>query len=177
MTQQAVQTQSDSKKETQELVLADLGITAGTTTVLQLLQAAHTNRPTWKTADENRPTVQFGSRLLLQTQVRLLLLKLYSTASAVSQQLLVHFMLHTLSDLSILDPQANGGTGLAAGHLYAQYNVTEESMGADRFSGVDSTPNVADFQFFRYEGGATTITSMTTSNFHKFRQTFKYKNQ
>mgnify|MGYP004144665183 CR=1 FL=1 len=59
-----------------------------------------------------------------------------------------------------LDP-ANGGTGLTVGDLYVQYNITEESMTAG--DTADSTPNVGDFQFFRYEGGATTITSNETS--------------
>ena len=51
--------------------LADLGITAGVKNGAKLLQVAHTSRPTWKTADETDLTVLFGSKLLLQTQVRL----------------------------------------------------------------------------------------------------------
>ena len=35
---------------------------------------------------------------------------------------------------------------------------------------ADATPNVGDFQLFRYEGGATTITSNSNiANFHEFR--------
>jgi hypothetical protein len=59
------------------------------------------------------------------------------------------------------DP-TNGGTGIAQGTLYTQYNITEESMGADSLAGVDTTPNVGDFQLFRYEGGETVIRSKTT---------------
>jgi hypothetical protein len=36
-------------------VLAQLGITAGVKNGVKFLQDKHTNRPTWKTADENRP--------------------------------------------------------------------------------------------------------------------------
>ena len=59
-----------------------------------------------------------------------------------------------------LDP-ANGGTGLSAGALYTQFNVTEESMTANDLGGADTTNNVGDFQLFRYEGGATIIQSKT----------------
>ena len=55
---------------------------------------------------------------------------------------------------------ANGGTALTTGTLYAQFNITEQSMTAA--DAADTTPNVGDFQLFRYEGGATTITSLLT---------------
>ena len=37
-------------------LLSDLGLTAGTFNTNKFLQASHTSRPTWKTADENRPS-------------------------------------------------------------------------------------------------------------------------
>jgi len=53
VTQQAEQVLSDSTKA--QAYWQDLGITTGVKNGPQLLQAAHTSRPTWKTADENRP--------------------------------------------------------------------------------------------------------------------------
>ena len=96
----------------------------------------------------------------------------------VSQQ--VASPLHTNHHSAIfnLDP-ANGGTALTTGTVYAQYNVTEESMtAADDLGGADSTGNVADFQFFRYEGGANynhkltqlhTLVSLVVINFPNTR--------
>ncbi len=142
--------------------LADLGITAGVKNGVKLLQESHTNRPTWKTADEDRPNGSVWFKTTSANSGAALVAKLYATASASFSQ--VASPLHTNHHSAIfnLDP-ANGGTALTTGTVYAQYNVTEESMGANDLGGADSTGNVADFQFFRYEGGATTITSNTTS--------------
>ncbi len=152
--------------------LADLGITAGTYNGVQLLQAAHTSRPTWKTADENRPNGSVWFKTTSANSGASLVAKLYSTASASFSTISSPLHSNHHSAIFNLDP-ANGGTGLAVGNLYAQYNVTEESMGADSLAGVDSTGNVADFQFFRYEGGATTITSNTTSPTFTSSETFE----
>ena len=57
-----------------------------------------------------------------------------------------------------LDP-ANGGTGIDAGTLYTQYNITEQGVDGQ----WDTTTNVGDVQLFRYEGGTTIISSKTTS--------------
>ena len=61
-----------------------------------------------------------------------------------------------------------GGTGISAGELYTQFNITEQS--ADGQS--DTTPNVGDFQIFRYEGGKTVIQSKTTSPSFTANETF-----
>jgi len=152
--------------------LADLGITAGVKNGAKLLQEKHTNRPTWKTADENRPNGSVWFKTTSANSGAALVAKLYATASASFSQ--VASPLHTTHHSAIfnLDP-ANGGTALTTGTLYAQYNVTEESMGANDLGGVDSTGNVADFQFFRFEGGATTITSNSTSPSFTSGETFK----
>ena len=76
----------------------------------------------------------------------------------VSQQWRRHCYATNHSAIFNLDA-ANGGAALTAGQLYTQFNVTEESMGADDLGGVDTTANVGDFQLFRYEGGATIIQS------------------
>ena len=142
-------------------VLAELGITAGTYNGPKFLQAAHTSRPTWKTADENRPTGSVWFKTTSANSGTNIVAKLYSTASGSFST--ESAPLHATNHQAIfkLDP-ANGGTGLSAGALYTQFNITEESMGADSLAGVDSTPNVGDFQIFRYEGGETIINSKTT---------------
>jgi hypothetical protein len=159
-------------------LLADLGITAGTFNGVKLLQDKHTNRPTWKTADEDRPNGSVWFKTTSANSGAALVTKLYSSASATFSQ--VASPLHTNHHSAIfdLDP-ANGGTGLSTGTVYAQYNVTEESMTAG--DAADATPNLADFQLFRYEGGATTITSNNTApsfvSSEKFKIAESVKNQ
>ena len=50
-------------------------------------------------------------------------------------------------------------TGIDAGTLYTQYNITEQGVDGQ----WDTTTNVGDVQLFRYEGGTTIISSKTTS--------------
>jgi hypothetical protein len=108
-------------------LLADLGITAGVKNGVKLLQEKHTNRPTWKTADEDRPNGSVWFKTTSANSGAALVTKLYSSASATFSQ--VASPLHTTHHSAIfdLDP-ANGGTALSTGTVYAQYNVTEESM-------------------------------------------------
>ena len=141
-------------------VLASLGITAGTYNGVKLLQDKHTNRPTWKTADENRPNGSVWFKTTSANSGAALVTKLYSSSSASFSQVASPLYANHHSAIYNLDA-ANGGTALTVGTLYAQYNVTEESMTAGDAN--DATPNVGDFQLFRHEGGATTITSNSTS--------------
>ena len=140
-------------------VLAELGITAGTYNGPRFLQAAHTSRPTWKTADENRPTGSVWFKTTSANSGANIVVKLYNATSGSFG--IESAPLHATNHQAIfkLDP-ANGGTGLSAGTLYTQFNVTEESMTSGDAS--DTTPNVGDFQIFRYEGGETIINSKTT---------------
>ena len=96
--------------------------------------------------------------------------KLYSTASASFSTVASPLYATHHSAIYNLDA-ATGGTALSTGTVYAQYNVTEESMTAA--DAADATPNLADFQLFRYEGGATTITSNSTSPTFTSSETFK----
>ena len=68
-----------------------------------------------------------------------------------------------------MDP-AGGGANLSVGDLYVQFNITEESMTAA--DATDATPNVGDFQFFRYEGGTTKVTSNSTAPSFTSSETF-----
>ena len=151
-------------------VLASLGITAGVKNGPKFLQDKHTNRPTWKTADENRPNGSVWFKTTSANSGAALVTKLYSTASASFSQVASPLYATHHSAIYNLDA-ATGGTALSTGTIYAQYNVTEESM--TTADAADATPNVGDFQLFRYEGGATTITSNSTSPTFTSSDTFK----
>src|SRR6056300_570214 len=150
-------------------VLAQLGITAGVKNGAKFLQDKHTNRPTWKTADENRPNGSVWFKTTSANSGASLVAKLYSSSSASFSQVASPLYATHHSAIYNLDP-ASGGTALSTGTVYAQYNVTEESMTAADAN--DATPNVGDFQLFRYEGGATTITSNSTSPTFTSSETF-----
>ena len=151
-------------------LLSDLGITAGVNNGPKFLQDKHTNRPTWKTADENRPNGSVWFKTTSANSGASLVTKLYSSSSASFSQVASPLYANHHSAIYNLDA-ANGGTALSTGTVYAQYNVTEESMTAGDAN--DATPNVGDFQLFRYEGGATTITSNSTSPTFTSSETFK----
>ncbi len=152
-------------------LLAELGITAGTYNGVKFLQDKHTNRPTWDdaTTSEDRPNGSVWFKITSANSGANLVAKLYSSASASFSQ--VSSPLHSTHHSAIfnLDP-AGGGANLSVGDLYVQYNITEESMTAA--DATDSTPNVGDFQFFRYEGGTTKITSNSTSPSFTSSETF-----
>ncbi len=150
-------------------VLAELGITAGTYKGAKLLIATHTNRPTWKTADENRPNGSVWFKTTSANSGAALVTKLYSSSSASFSQVASPLYANHASAIYNLDP-ANGGTAITVGTVYAQYNVTEESMTAA--DAADTTPELADFQLFRHEGGATTITSNSTAPSFTSSETF-----
>ena len=138
-------------------LLADLGITAGVKNGAKFLQAKHTNRPTWKTADENRPNGSVWFKTTNANSGANIVAKLYSSSSASFSTVDSPLYATHHSAIYNLDP-SNGGTGLSVGALYTQFNITEQSLS----SGADTTTNVGDFQLFRYEGGQTVISSKTT---------------
>ena len=157
---------------------ADLGIAAGTYNGPEFAQKSHTQRPTWKTADDNRPNGSVWFKTTSANAGTNIVAKIYSSSSASFST--VAAPLHATHHQAIfnLDP-SNGGTGLSAGALYTQFNITEQSISATDQS--DTTNNVGDFQIFRYEGGATTITSKDTSpsftSSHSFDIQESIKNQ
>ena len=138
-------------------VLASLGITAGTYKGAKFLQDKHTNRPTWKTADENRPNGSVWHKTTSANSGSNIVAKLYSTASGAFSSVSAPLYATNHSAIYNTDPSA-GGTGIAVGTLYTQYNITEQTVDGQ----FDQTPNVGDLQLFRYEGGVTTISSKTT---------------
>ena len=148
-------------------LMGELGLTAGTFNGPKFLQAAHTSRPTWKTAEENRPNGSVWFKTTAANAGANIVTKLYSADDSAFSQ--VSSPLHANNHQAIfkLDP-ANGGTGLSAGDLYVQFNVTEEEISSQ----ADSTTNVGDFQIFRYEGGKTVIQSKTTNPSFTANETF-----
>jgi hypothetical protein len=148
-------------------LLASLGITAGTYNGTKFLQAKHTSRPTWKTADENRPNGSVWFKTSTANSGASIVAKLYSTGSSAFSTVSAPLYATNHSAIYNLDP-TNGGTALSAGDLYTQYNITEETVDGQS----DSTPNVGDFQIFRYEGGETIISSKTTFPSFTANETF-----
>ena len=139
-------------------VLASLGITAGNYRGPEFLQASHTSRPTWKTAEENRPTGSVWFKTSSANSGTNIITKIYSSSSASFST--VSAPLHANNHQAIFKlDAAGGGANLAAGTLYTQFNITEQSISSTDDS--DTTPNVGDFQVFRYEGGETIIRSKT----------------
>ncbi len=148
-------------------LLAELGITAGVKNGAKFLQAAHTSRPTWKTADEDRPNGSVWFKTTSANSGANIIAKLYSSASASFST--VASPLHATHHQAIFKlDAAGGGANLSVGALYTQFNITEQSLS----SGADATTNVGDFQLFRYEGGTTVISSKTTSPSFTHNETF-----
>ena len=148
-------------------LLAELGITAGTYNGVKFLQAAHTSRPTWKTADENRPNGSVWFKTTSANSGANIVAKLYSSASGSFST--VSAPLHATHHQAIFKlDAANGGTALSAGDLYTQFNITEQTIDGQ----ADTTGNVGDFQIFRYEGGKTVIQSKTTNPSFTANETF-----
>ena len=142
-------------------VLAQLGITAGTYNGVKFYQNKHTNRPLWTTANEDRPNGSVWFKTTSANAGANIAAKIYNASTGAFVSVAAPLYATNHSAIYNTDP-TNGGTGIAQGTLYTQYNITEESMGADSLAGVDTTPNVGDFQLFRYEGGETVIRSKTT---------------
>ena len=147
--------------------LASLGITAGTKKGVKFLQDKHTNRPTWKTADEDRPNGSVWFKTTNANAGANIVAKLYSSSSASFGTVSAPLYATNHSAIYNLDP-SNGGTSLSVGTLYTQYNITEQSVDGQS----DITPNVGDFQLFRYEGGQTIISSKTTHPTFTHNETF-----
>ena len=148
-------------------LMANLGLTAGTFKGAEFLQSAHTSRPEWKTADENRPNGSIWHKTTSANAGSSYVIKLYSSSSNTWSTIANNICPNGQTSIYKIDP-TNGGTTVSAGTLYAQYNITEQTMSGQ----ADDTPNVGDFQFFRYEGGTTTINSKTAYPSFTANETF-----
>ena len=150
-------------------ILTDAGLTAGTYAGPQFLQAAHTSRPEWKTGDSvPRPNGSVWFKTTTPNSGADMTIKLYSASSSSFSTVDAPLYANNHTAIYNLDG-VNGGTSISTGALYTQFNITEESISANF---VDSTPNLGDFQVFRYEGGETVIESNTTNPSFTNAETF-----
>lgn len=124
----------------------------------KFLQASHINRPLWKTAEENRPTGSVWFKTTTPNAGADISVKIYNSSTKSWTVVDAPFYANNHAAIYGIDP-VNGGSGITAGTLYTQYNVTEQSI----LGAFDSTDNLGDFQVFRYEGGKTIITSKTAA--------------
>ncbi len=145
-------------------LMTDAGLTAGTYAAPQFLQAPHTSRPEWKSADTTpRPNGSVWFKTTSPNSGTDIKVKLYSSSTASFSSVSSNMYANNHSAIYNLD--TTGGSAISVGTLYAQYNVTEQG-------GLDATPNVGDFQIFRYEGGQTVISSKTTFPSFTHNETF-----
>ena len=138
-------------------ILSIVGITAGTYNGVSFEQKAHSARPTWKTAEDNRPSGSVWFKTTSPNSGANLITKLYDSSTATFSTAANQLYANSHTAIFNLDP-SNGGTAISAGTLYSQFNVTEQNIVNDQ----DTTPPLGDFQTFRYEGGETVVTSKTT---------------
>jgi hypothetical protein len=125
-------------------------------------QSAHTDRPLWKTAEQNAANNSIWFKTTTPNSGADVVVKLYSTATSSFSTVDAPLYATNHSAIYGLDP-VNGGTSLSTGNLYTQYNVTEQDIRPGEDSTTDTTRATQDFQIYRYEGGATVITSNDTS--------------
>ena len=139
-------------------ILTVAGLTAGTYNGVSFEQKKHSNRPTWKTAEDNRPNGSLWFKTTTPNSGADIVVKLYSASSASFSTVDSPIYQNNHTAIFNLDP-SNGGTSISEGTLYTQYNVAEQNAVDDG----DTTLAVGDFQVFRYEGGETVIQSNNTS--------------
>ena len=150
-------------------ILTVTGITAGLYRAPKFLQAAHTSRPEWKTADENRPNGSIWFKTTTPNAGADISVKLYDATNAQFDTVDAPMYASNHSAIYNIDP-TNGGTGIGTGTLYTQYNVTEQNI----LGQFDATIGpLGDFQVFRYEGGVTEIVSNNNNPSFTAGETFK----
>ncbi len=120
--------------------------------------SAHSSRPEWKTAESNAPTGSVWFKTTTPNSGADVAIKKYNSSTSAWSVVNAPLYANNHSAIYGID-SVNGGTGISAGTLYTQYNATEQSTLTQTFG--DTTPALADFTVFKYEGGATSITSKT----------------
>ena len=116
--------------------------------------SAHSSRPEWKTAENNAPTGSVWFKTTTPNSGADVAIKKYNSSTSAWSVVDAPLYANNHSAIYGID-SVNGGSGISAGTLYTQYNAAEQStLGA-----FDTTPKLADFTVFKYEGGVTSITS------------------
>ena len=126
----------------------------------KLLQiSSHAARPEWKAAEfggAGAPTGSVWFKVTTPNAGADIIIKKYNAATGTFSVVDAPLYANNQTAIYNLDP-INGGTGIAAGTLYTQYNAAEQfTLGA-----FDITPTVLDFTVFEYQGGVTSIVSKT----------------
>ena len=120
--------------------------------------SAHSSRPEWKTAESNAPTGSVWFKTTTPNSGADVAIKKYNSSTSAWSVVDAPLYANNHSAIYGID-SVNGGSGISAGALYTQYNAAEQStLGA-----FDTTPALADFTVFKYEGGVTSITSKNTT--------------
>lgn len=120
--------------------------------------SAHSSRPEWKTAENNAPTGSVWFKTTTPNSGADVVIKKYNSSTSAWSVVDSPLYANNHSAIYGID-SVNGGSGISAGTLYTQYNAAEQStLGA-----FDTTPKLADFTVFKYEGGVTSITSKNTT--------------
>ena len=134
-----------------------VGSAAWTGAPNKLLQTSpHSERPEWKTAENNAPTGSVWFKTSTPNSGADIIVKKYNSATAAWSVVDAPLYANNHAAIYGIDP-VNGGTGVSAGTLYTQFNATEQSFTND------ATPRLLDYTIFKYEGGVTSITSKNTS--------------
>jgi len=113
-------------------ILTDAGLTAGLYYAPAVAQSAHTVVPQWRSFNTvPRPTGSVWFKTTNVNEGLNLVVKEYSAEDAVFNVVTVPAYENDQSANRALDP-AGGGIGIAAGSLYAQYDVNEDDTGTFR---------------------------------------------
>jgi hypothetical protein len=131
---------------------------SGGTKLLQI--SAHSSRPEWKTAESNAPTGSIWFKTTTPNSGADVAIKKYNSSTSAWSVVDAPLYANNHSAIYGID-SVNGGSGISAGALYTQYNAAEQSTLTQTFG--DTTPALADFTVFKYEGGVTSITSKNTT--------------
>lgn len=125
------------------------GITAGSYFGPALQHSPHTQVPTWRTSEENRPT---GSVWLKTTEPNAgsrWRVKRYSAALQTFAEFSAPLFTNNHTALYFLD-RTGGGANLPVDTLYVQYNATEDS-------GFDTTPATVQFRIWHRAATEETV--------------------
>ena len=156
--------------------LADLGITAGTYYRPAVQQSAHTSVPQWKSGDsQSRPSQSIWVKTTAVNTGASFAVKRYSSLTGSWQLLSAPLYENDASANATLD-SLRGGSGIAVGTVYVQYDVSEndtvtykvfdrEATGATTVTGTETSPTTVigeSFSISYSTPGSTAMSSATT---------------
>jgi len=156
--------------------LADLGITAGTYYRPAVQQSAHTSVPQWKSGDsQSRPSQSIWVKTTAVNNGASFAVKRYSSLTGSWQLLSAPLYENDASANATLD-SLRGGSGIALGTVYVQYDVSEndtvtykvfdrEATDATTVTGTETSPTTVigeSFSISYSTPGSAAMSSATT---------------